>query len=87
MPRQRKDSATARLTPFAKQALDDLVDKLSTTPPVLPVDDWEVVGGLIFAAQRSPTEAIKAVIGTYRDKELEVAAVEAVAGFLRAYSV
>jgi hypothetical protein len=52
---------------------------------VLPVQEWELVGALIFAADRSPLEALKAVIGTYRDLELvEVpAALEAIGHFFR----
>lgn len=84
MPRARRDSATARITPYARRHLDDLVAKLATTPPVLPVNDWELVGALILAAERSPTEAVKAVVGTYRDAELGISAAEAVGAFLRA---
>jgi hypothetical protein len=63
--------------------LHDLVAKLATAPPVLPVDDWDLLGGLIDAAHRSPLEAVKAVVGTYRDRQNEVDAVEAVGAFLR----
>jgi hypothetical protein len=66
--------------------LGQLVDKVSTTPPVLPVSEWDLVGALIYAARRSPLEAVKAVVGTYRDVENEIAALESVAAFLRAYA-
>jgi hypothetical protein len=83
MSRQRRDSETARITPYAKARLEDLVDQVSTTPPVLPVGEADLVGALIDAARRSPLEAVKAVIGTYRDTENEIAALEAVFAFLR----
>ena len=85
MARQRRDSETARITPYAKDRLNALVDKVSTTSPVLPVYEWDLVGALIEAAHRSPLEAVKAVVGTYRDREAEIAASEAVAAFLRAH--
>lgn len=75
MARARRDAETARITAFAKTRLDELVDKVSTTPPVLSVSEWEVVGALIAAAHRSPLEAVKAVIQTYQDTENEIAAV------------
>jgi hypothetical protein len=56
---------------------------MATTSPVLPVDDWDLVGGLVEAAHRSPLEAVKAVVSTYRDLQNEVDAVEAVGTFLR----
>lgn len=86
MLRSRRDSAEARITPFARRCLDELVDKVSTTPPVLPVGDADLVGALIYAAQRSPLEAVKAGIGAYRDKETEIAAAEAIGGFLHAFA-
>jgi hypothetical protein len=86
MPQRRKDPNTARITPFGRDCLNDLVTRLATTTPVFPVKDSDLVGGLIWAALRSPPEAVKAVVGTYRDLEMELAAVEAVAAFLRAYA-
>ena len=83
MPRARRDSETARITPYAKERLGGLVDKLSTTTPVLPVSEWDLVGALIDAAHRSPLEAVKAVVATYRDAEAEIAAIEAVFAFIR----
>ncbi len=83
MVRPRKHPETVRITPFAKDGLDKLVDRVSTTPPILPVDGPDLVGALIYAASRSPLEAIKANIGAYRDVEIEMAAVEALGMFLR----
>lgn len=85
MPRARRDAETARITPYGKLCLGQLVDKLSTTPPVLPVSEWDLVGALIYAAQRSPIEAVRAVVSTYRDVENEIAAAEAVGAFLQVY--
>jgi hypothetical protein len=66
--------------------LDELVDRLATTRPVLPVGDADLVGALIYAAQRSPVEAVKAVVGTYRDIEQELAAAHAICGFIREHA-
>jgi hypothetical protein len=86
MPGTRRDSKEARITPFARRCLDELVDKVSTTPPVVPLGDADLVGALIYAARRSPLEAIKANVGAYRDVEAEIGAVEAVCAFLRAHA-
>lgn len=85
MAGQRRAPRSVRLTPFAKQCLEDLVAKLATTKPVVEAGEPDVVGALVYAAGRSPLEAVKAEIGVYRDVELEVAAVAAVCAFLRHY--
>jgi hypothetical protein len=81
----RKAPKSARITPFARANLDELVASLATTKPVLEVDDPDIVGALIVAARGSPTAVVKAVVGTYRDMEAELAAVTAVMGFVQAY--
>jgi hypothetical protein len=82
MPRERRDSETARITPLCKLFLSELVDQLATSSPVLLVSEPDLVGALVYAARRSPPETIKAVIA-YRDLENEVAAAEATGAFLR----
>ncbi|HLX31813.1 MAG TPA: hypothetical protein VKR79_03475 [Gaiellaceae bacterium] len=86
MPRKRKDSKEARITPYAKMRLEELVDKLATTEPVLPVNEADLVGALVDAARRSPLEAVKAHVQAYRDVQLKVDAAEIVGAFLRALS-
>lgn len=82
---ERRSPKTARLTPFGRVILSELGDKLATTSPVLEVDDADLVGGLAYAALRSPLEGVKANVQAYKDVQLEVDAVEAVASFLRAH--
>src|SRR5437763_415077 len=65
MARDRIDSETARISPYAKFHLGELVDKVSTNRPVLPVKEWDLVGALILAAHEAPLEAVKAVFGSY----------------------
>jgi hypothetical protein len=85
MPRIRKDPNTVRVTPLVKWLLGDLVTKLATTKPVLSVSEAELAGALIYAARRSPPEAVKANVGAYRDYEFdfgpEFAAAEVVCRF------
>ncbi|HZT45622.1 MAG TPA: hypothetical protein VFA24_05520 [Gaiellaceae bacterium] len=84
MAQSRIDSDTARISPHANFRLSELVDTLSTQRPPFPVKEWELVGALIYAAQRSPIEAIRAEVEAYRDREAELA--EAVGAFLRAHA-
>jgi len=84
MAQDRIDTATARISPYAKACLGELVAYVSTSRPPLPVFEWELVGALIYAAQRSPSEAVKAEVQAYRDREAELA--EIVGGFLRAHA-
>jgi hypothetical protein len=58
---------------------------LATASPVLPVDDPDLVGALIWAARRSPLEVTRAVVGTYRDIEAGIAVSEAVCAWIRAH--
>jgi hypothetical protein len=73
------------LTNLGRALLNDLGDKLETTQPVLTASEAELLGGLIYAARRSPIEAVKANVAAYKDLQLEVSAVEAVCAFLRAH--
>jgi hypothetical protein len=90
MVQNRKAPETVRLTLFAKACLGELVTRLGTTKPVTEVDEPDLAGALIYAASRSPLEAVRANIGAYRDIELDhgqaIAAVEAVGRFLRSGS-
>jgi hypothetical protein len=88
MVRHRRDPEQVRLSRLGREALDELVNILSTTTSPLTVRDWELAGALILAAHRIPVEAVKAVVDTYREAERarEEAAALAVIGFLRAHS-
>jgi hypothetical protein len=68
--------------------LDEFVAKLATfRPGVQDLRDWELVGALVVAADRSPIEAVRAVVGTYKDTERELQeAVEVVCRFLLAHA-
>jgi hypothetical protein len=57
---------------------------LSTTKPAWQVSEGDLMGALILAARRSPVEATKAFVQTYWDREVEIAAAEAVGAFVRA---
>jgi hypothetical protein len=76
-------TTTVRMAVFARDQLRDFVDDLSTTKAPLSVSDGDLMGALILAARRSPIEAVKAVVATYLEVELELAAAEAVGAFLR----
>jgi hypothetical protein len=66
--------------------LELLVETISTYSPDLKVTDRAVMGALILAARRSPVEAISAVVSTYWSREIELAAVIAVCGWIRAHA-
>ena len=86
MPQQRKHPETVRTTTMAKTMFTDFVDTLSTTTPVTPVSEGDLVGALIYAAWRSPREAVKANVDAFRDYEsdraAEFAAIVVVARFM-----
>jgi hypothetical protein len=82
----RRDPKTARITEFSRDRLDDLVARMATTKPVMPVSDWDLVGGLVWAALRSPPEIVKASVSAYRDLQLEIDAAEAVGAFFRYFA-
>jgi hypothetical protein len=78
---------SVRIADFAKDELDELVERLSTDYPELKVTDVAVLSALVLAAARSPAEAVAAVLGTYwKDAADVVGAVQAVGDFLRAAS-
>ena len=71
MTSTRKYPDTVRMTPLAKARLAELVTMLATTKPVTLVGEPDLVGALIYAAIRSPLEAIKAEVSAYQDYELD----------------
>jgi hypothetical protein len=82
MARRGLPRDSVKIAAFAKAELDLLVESLSTTPPPIDVGDGDLMGALILAARRSPDEAVKAVVRTYWDRELEAAAVLSVCAFI-----
>src|SRR5436190_17428198 len=86
MPGTRRDPNTLRATPLGKALADELGTKLATTRPVLKVAEADLIGALLYAASRSPLEAIKANVSAYQDFELdhadELAAAQVVGSFL-----
>jgi len=54
---------------MAKAMLTDFVDTLSTTTPVTSVSEGDLAGALIYAALRSPREAVKANVDAWLDYE------------------
>ena len=89
MPGARKDPNTLRTTPLGKWLVSELGTTLATTRPVVPTSESDLVGTLLYAAMRSPLEAVKANLSAYRDYEADcapgLAAAEAVCAFLRSH--
>jgi hypothetical protein len=71
MARDPLDIQTAKIRRFANEELAQLVSDLYTFGLSVPVD--KVLGGLVFAARRSPIEAVAAVIQSYVKLEAEQA--------------
>lgn len=86
MAKPRIPDSSVKIAEFAKHELGQLVETLSTNYPDLKVGDAAVMSALILAARRSPPESIAAVLRTYWDRELELAAVIAVCEFICAYA-
>jgi hypothetical protein len=61
---------TARIEPFVRPELAELQAKLHAAGMQKPTQH-ALVGGLILAANRSPIEAVKAVLETYFQREAE----------------
>ncbi len=72
MADDRIPTRNVRITLFAKEELDRLVEAISTQYPSLKVKDGALLGALVLAAHHIPHEAVAAILGTYWDRDREV---------------
>jgi hypothetical protein len=66
-------ATTARIPGFVRPELDQLRADLHAAGMKISDKD-DIPNALILAARRSPIEAVKAVIGTYWEREAEIEA-------------